>query len=256
MNELWMTFFISLGIQIALFIPAFFFRTDKLTDLSYGLTFILLTWIVFLKNAYSPLKLLLAIMITLWGLRLAGYLFARILKTKRDKRFDGIRESFPRFFSFWVLQGVSVWIILLSTIIFLNNVSICATLTGIGAVVWVIGISIEATSDQQKYAFGRQAENKGKWIHAGLWKYSRHPNYFGEITCWLGIYLLAFSSLPGIYKLLALVSPLYIAFLIVFVSGLPKLEKQADEKWGSDRDYQDYKKRTSILVPWPPRKVC
>ncbi|MBN2052571.1 DUF1295 domain-containing protein [Candidatus Woesearchaeota archaeon] len=253
MNELLLTFLISLGIQIVLFIPAFIFRTDKLTDLSYGLTFILLAWIVFLKNSFSPLKLLLVIMITLWGMRLAGYLVIRILKTKKDKRFDGIRESFPRFFSFWVLQGVSVWIIMLSTLLFLNNTTVYSGLTLIGIIVWIIGISIEATADQQKYAFKSKPENKGKWISSGLWKYSRHPNYFGEISCWLGIYLLTFSSLPGIYKLLALASPLYIAFILIFVTGLPKLEKYADEKWGGNKDYQAYKRRTSILIILPPR---
>jgi len=255
MNALLLAFFISLGIQMVLFIPAFFFRTDKLTDLSYGLTFIILAWIVFLKNIYAPLKLLLVIMITLWGLRLAGYLFIRILKTRKDKRFDGIRESFSRFFSFWILQGVSVWIILLAALIFLNNTPIYSTLTLIGIIIWIIGISIEATADQQKRAFSSKAENKGKWISSGLWKYSRHPNYFGEITCWVGIYLLTFSSLPGIYKLIALASPLYIAFILIFVTGLPKLEKYADEKWGTNKDYQAYKKRTSILVPFPPRKA-
>jgi len=255
MNALLLTFLISLVIQLVLFIPAFFFKTDKLTDLSYGLTFILLAWLAFLINAYSPWKLLLVIMITLWGLRLAGYLFIRILKTKKDKRFDSIRESFPRFFSFWVLQGISVWIILLSTLIFLNKTPVYSTLTVIGIFIWAIGIGLEATADQQKYAFSRKAENKGRWISSGLWRYSRHPNYFGEIACWLGIYLLTFSSLPGFDKLIAVASPLFIAFLIIFVTGLPKLEKHADEKWGGNKDYLDYKKRTSVLVPLPPKKA-
>jgi steroid 5-alpha reductase family enzyme len=100
----------------------------------------------------------------------------------------------------------------------------------------------------QKYNFNKL--KTGKWISIGLWKYSRHPNYFGEILCWIGIYIFAFSSLTNLDKLIALISPAYIAFLLIFVTGLPPLEKFADEKWGKDKEYQKYKKRTSILIPW------
>jgi steroid 5-alpha reductase family enzyme len=255
MNELILTFLLSLGIQIVLFIPAFIFKTDKLTDLSYGMTFIIMALIVFFANKFHWSKLLLLLMIAAWGLRLAIYLVIRIFKIKKDKRFDGIREKFFKFISFWILQGVSVWIIVLPAMLFMTQTPKITILSFIGLAIWIIGISTEAIADAQKYSFNQNPKNKGKWIGSGLWKYSRHPNYLGEITCWVGIYLFAFSSLSTLYRIISLVSPIYIAFIIIFVTGIPKLEKYADEKWGKDKKYLAYKKRTSILLILPVKKA-
>ena len=190
-------------------------------------------------------------MIVIWGLRIALYLFKRVIKMGRDKRFDKIRPSFLKFLGFWILQGITVWVVLLAALLFFMNKTVFSAITIIGLLIWILGFLIETFADHQKHVFKNNPKNKGKWIESGLWKYSRHPNYFGEITCWTGIFLFTLSSLPGLYKLLALISPLYIAFLIIFVSGLPKLEKSADMKWGTNKNFQEYKKRTSILVPLP-----
>ncbi|MFH1211855.1 MAG: DUF1295 domain-containing protein [Candidatus Woesearchaeota archaeon] len=257
MIEILYALIISLAIQIIMFIPAFIFKTDKLTDISYGLTFIILTVAMFFfrKNSiYNAHKNILLLMVVFWGLRLAVYLFLRIRKIKKDKRFDGIRESFSKFLFFWLIQGASVWIILLPVQFFILSDSNIAVSTIAGFILWLAGFVVEAVSDMQKYRFIKKPENKDKWIATGLWKYSRHPNYFGEILCWIGVYLYCFSSLTPDLRIISLISPVYIAFLIIFVSGLPKLEAGADRKWGSVGEYKLYKKRTSILLPWFVKK--
>jgi steroid 5-alpha reductase family enzyme len=198
--------------------------------------------------------LILLLMIAAWGLRLAGFLFVRILKQKKDKRFDGIRENFWKFLSFWVLQGVSVWLILLPAMLFMYQGTRVTFLTWLGFAVWLFGLHIEAIADMQKSNFKKDPKNKGRWIESGLWKYSRHPNYFGEMTCWTGAYLFTFSSLPVLFKLIGLASPLYIAILLLFVTGLPKLEAEADAKFGKMKGYREYKKRTSVIIPLPLKR--
>lgn len=248
MIELLYTLILSLALNITMFIPAYTFQTDKLTDISYALTFILLTGIVMALQKITILKIILFAMITIWSARLGSYLLIRIVKTGRDKRFDGIRERFWKFLSFWIIQGTSVCVVLIPTILFMFEKSEATWLTWTGLTVWAAGFIIETIADKQKYEFIKK--KTGKWIDTGLWKYSRHPNYFGEITCWAGIYLFTFSSLTGWNKLIGIVSPAYIASLIIFFSGIPKLEEYADKKWGKNKKYQEYKRNTSILVPW------
>ncbi len=241
---------ISLAIQFFLFIPAFKFKTDKLTDLSYSLTFVLLTLIAFLQSDMVYPKLLLLIMISVWGIRLGVYLFIRINKTKKDDRFDEIRPDFVKFLSFWILQGVSVFVILLPTLFYFQTETNFRHFSFWGFGIWFIGLLIEGLADYQKFSFKNDPRNKDRWIDIGLWKYSRHPNYLGEILCWFGIYLYVYSSLPNTYKVVGLLSPLFITALLLFVSGIPKLEEKADKKWGSDKRYQRYKKKTARLIPF------
>jgi steroid 5-alpha reductase family enzyme len=122
----------------------------------------------------------------------------------------------------------------------------------VGFVVWLIGIGIEALADQQKSAFRADPANKGKFIQSGLWAWSRHPNYFGEIVLWVGVAIIAFPVLSG-WQLVTLVSPLFVILLLTRVSGIPMLEKRADERWGGQPDYEAYKERTPVLVMRPPR---
>jgi steroid 5-alpha reductase family enzyme len=232
-----------------MFLFAYKFKTDKLTDLSYALTFIFLIALSFLTNDFLKFKLILFLMILLWAFRLGIFLFIRIRKIKKDRRFDGIRENFFKFFGFWFFQGISVWIILLPSLMFFISKGKMSIFSWIGFAIWFIGLTIETFSDLQKYQFNK-SNNKDKWISTGLWKYSRHPNYFGEILCWTGIYLFCFSSLTLIQRLFALSSPIFITILLVFVTGLPKLEKYADNKWGKLKEYKEYKIKTSILIPW------
>jgi steroid 5-alpha reductase family enzyme len=244
---------IALAFNLIMFLFAYKFKTDKLTDLSYALTFIFLTILCFLLGNFSRIKLILVLMVLLWAFRLGVFLFIRIRKIKKDRRFDGIRENFFKFFGFWFLQGITVWIILLPSLMLLNSEPRITLLSWIGFAVWFVGLTIETFSDLQKYQFNK-GNKEGKWVSAGLWKYSRHPNYFGEILCWLGVYIFSFSSLTNLQRLFAFSSPLFIALLIIFISGLPKLEKYAENKWGKLKEYKEYKRKTSILIPWFQKK--
>jgi steroid 5-alpha reductase family enzyme len=250
MNVFLFAFLVILGLQVLFFIIAASFRTDKVTDLAYGISFFITLWLIFLSAPYSLTKLLIVIAVTLWGLRLASYLFIRILKIGRDKRFDDRRDNFWEFAKFWVLQAISIWIILLPYIWLINQPAMeIKPLFYVGLIIWAVGLAIEAVADQQKFRFKNNPENKGRWTNIGLWKYSRHPNYFGEILCWLGLFIAVFPYLSGL-KYLFIISPIYITSLLLFVSGIPPLEKRYDEKYGDNRKYQQYKSSTSLLIPW------
>jgi len=249
---------ISIIIQIFFFIFAFYFKTDKVTDLSYGLTFIIISIFYFLFRSYNFFpQLLLTLMITLWGLRLSVYLFIRIMKTKKDERFDGIRENFVKFSRFWALQAVSVWVIMLPSIYFLSletDIS-RSVFIFLGFFIWLFGLFIETLADYQKFSFKNNPENKGKWIQTGIWKYSRHPNYFGEMTLWWGIFIFTLSFTSS-YTLFTIVGPLYITFLLIFVSGIPPLEKKYKERYKDNIAYRKYLKQTSVLFPLPLKKTA
>lgn len=243
---------ISLGFNLLMFIPAYFYKTDKLTDLSYAISFVALATYGILFNGVTFPALLLFLMIFLWALRLGAYLFIRINKIKKDSRFDEMRKHFWKFLSFWILQGITVWIVLIPSILFfINKPQSTSILSLIGVLIWFSGLSIETIADLQKYYFINNPENKGKWIETGFWKFSRHPNYFGEIVLWAGVYIYTAFGLSGYQVLLGMIGPVYIAVLIIFVSGIPLLEKSADERWGKDKNYQIYKEKTSVLVPNP-----
>ena len=239
---------ISLIINIIIFLIAYKLKTDKLTDISYALTFILLATIAFLFSDKSTLKIILFLIITLWATRLGIFLLIRINKTKKDKRFDKIRNNFSSFLKFWTLQGLTVFIILIPSLLLFNTKTKITPITITGIIIFLIGFFTETIADIQKYNFNKK--HKNKFITTGLWKYSRHPNYFGEILVWIGIYFLAFSSISTPQKIYAIISPAFIIILLTLVSGIPILEKNADKRWGKQEQYQNYKKKTSILIPW------
>jgi steroid 5-alpha reductase family enzyme len=250
MNVFLFTFLIILGLQILFFLIASTFKTDKVTDLAYGISFFIALWLVFLSSAYSLVKILIVIAVTIWGIRLAAYLFIRILKIGRDKRFDNRRDKIWEFAKFWILQTISIWIILLPHIWIVNQPPMeTKPLFYLGLAVWAVGLTIEAIADQQKFKFKNNPENKGKWTNIGLWKYSRHPNYFGEILCWVGLFIAVIPYLSGL-QYLFVISPIYITSLLLFVSGIPPLEERYQKKYGDNRKYQQYKQSTSILIPW------
>ena len=191
------TLVISFAIQIGFFLLAATFKTDKVTDLSYSLTFIILALLLLFTNqTFFTTQIIIALLIIIWGIRLAVYLFSRILKIGRDSRFDDIRDNFLKFAGFWTLQAVSVWIIMLPSTVALSSETNpdVVWLAGLGLFVSCIGLIIETTADYQKYVFKNDPNNRGTWIQSGIWKYSRHPNYFGE------------CSFGGVYLSLALVT--------------------------------------------------
>jgi steroid 5-alpha reductase family enzyme len=250
------TLIASFAIQALFFAFAASLKTDKVTDLSYSLSFALLSILLVLGNrAFAPVQLVAAAAVILWAARLGAYLLSRILKIGKDARFDDKRGDFLKFLVFWILQAVSVWAIMLPITLLLSLPSPgpFGVLSAAGIAVWAIGFAVEAASDAQKYAFRNRPENKGRWIETGLWKYSRHPNYFGEVVLWWGLFLLALPSLST-WMLFAAAGPVSITLLILFVSGVPLLEKGAEEKYGTDPEYRAYKRRTSSFVPLPRRR--
>ena len=240
----------SLVVQAVFFAFAATLKTDKVTDLSYGLTFVLMAGAALVHSDRSVPAVVLAAMVILWGARLAGYLLYRIIHMGRDARFDGIREHFWPFFKFWLLQGVAIWVIMLPVTLWFAQPAAYSPWMSVGGTIWLAGLAIEALADQQKFAFKQTPQGQTRWTDTGLWRFSRHPNYFGELLCWWGIFVFAAPAL-GVWIVLGAVGPLAITGLLLFVTGIPPLEASAQKRWGSDPAYQAYRRRTRRLVPWP-----
>jgi len=244
----------------SLVINSFFFaiaavsESDQLTDLSYSLSFILIVIeYVFTQSNLTFPQLLLAIMIISWGVRLGTYLFYRVFKLKKDHRFDGIREDLKKFAKFWFLQAISVVVILWPAVLVLSSrvpPSKYPWLLVLGFLIWLKGLIIETVSDWQKAAYKRLTQPPTPWASTGLFKYARHPNYFGEILCWVGIFIFSIPYLSG-WQWLSVISPLYISALLIFATGVPLLEKHHLEKYGQYPGYKDYLKNTHLLIPLP-----
>lgn len=250
MNFILWTLVVSIAINIIMFMPAFIYKTDKLTDISYAVTFAVVATAGFLRSNKMSLHYLVLLLVLLWSLRLGTFLFIRINKMKKDVRFDGMREYFFKFLRFWLLQGATVFVVLLAvSFAFMQKQTVISWLSIVGVVVLLVGLITEATADMQKFRFNSLPSNKGKWIDSGVWRASRHPNYLGEMMVWIGMYLVVLPSLTGNQWLWALLSPLYIVTLLLFVSGVPLLEKSADKKWGTDPAYKKYKKEVPAVVP-------
>lgn len=242
---------ISLAIQAVLFAFAATLKTDKVTDLSYGLTFVLIAlWLPWQTATMTMPALVVSGMVVLWGVRLAGYLFYRILTIGRDARFDGIREHFWPFFKFWFGQGVAVWVIMLPVTAWYFSPGPWHWGMAIGAAVWAVGLVIETIADAQKFAAKRRPGGSQRWMDSGLWAYARYPNYFGEMLCWWGVFLFVAGDLSGA-AWLTILGPISITYILLKVTGIPTLEKSATAKWGTNPDYLAYVKRTRLLVPLP-----
>lgn len=244
---------ISLAINLCLFLIAFSLKSDKLTDASYALSFIALAVYDFIKLNHSSYTLIGLILVIIWATRIGSFLVYRVLKVGKDRRFDTIRDSFLKFGEFWLGQAITAWVLMLPFILAKKHYHSFSIYAFIGLAIWCLGLSIEAISDIQKYKFHKDPKNKNLWIDSGLWHYSRHPNYLGEILVWLSIYVYLFSSLSGTDKLLGLTSPIFISLVLCFISGIPILEKSADKKWGNNKDYIKYKNSTNILLLLPKK---
>jgi len=248
---------LSLAINGVFFIIAAFLRTDVFTDITYSLSFVVLAILLALRSTgNSPVRMITIAAVVLWGLRLGSYLFNRILHIKVDHRFDDKRDNFVRFGSFWLLQAITVWVVMLPVYGIVSAPDAAAipfVFLVPGIFVFLAGLVIETVADFQKYRFKMNPENKGAFMSSGIWKYSRHPNYFGEMLVWWGIALpgiLLFEGAAWLYFL----GPVFITLLLLFVSGIPLLEKSAEAKWGNDEAYIRYRNTTSLLMPLPVRR--
>jgi steroid 5-alpha reductase family enzyme len=249
------SFAAAILINAAFFAYAAAKKTDVVTDLSYSLSFALVAATLIAVRAEAGwLGLLPAALTIVWAVRLGAYLFGRIIKIKVDHRFDDKRGDPWKFASVWSLQAVAVGVILLPV----TASAAAPGPRGFGAVeavalaLWLAGFLIEAVADAQKSAF--KAAGRPGFIRGGLWAYSRHPNYFGEALLWWALWLYGLGAWSLAVAVLAVLGPLSITALLLFVSGIPLLEKSADAKYGADPDYVEYKRRTSLFLLWPPKR--
>lgn len=242
-------------IQWVGFLAAYLLQTEKFYDLTGSLTYISVTVLaVLLSPTVDGRSILLLALVLMWAFRLGTYLFRRVLKAGKDTRFDQIKTSFLRFLSAWTLQGLWISFTLAAALAAITTLTRKGldVFALVGGLVWIVGFGLEATADLQKSRFRADPANKGRFIQTGLWSWSRHPNYLGEIVLWIGVAIIALPVLRG-WQWLTLISPVFVALLITRISGVPLLEKMADETWGGQEDYEAYKKNTPVLFLRPPR---
>ncbi len=224
-------------------------------DIIWGMGFVVSSALSALLGNRSPVGLLMTLMVLIWGLRLSVHLFQRISKSQEDYRYQEYRKKYTGrhfdayfFFRMYVVQYV-LNIIIGFDVIYVNLYGDVrfSYITVIGLLVWMAGFVFETVADHQLKIFKGNPENRGRLMTEGLWKYSRHPNYFGEVSQWWGIYVMAISGLSHFWLLF---SPLTITLFILFVSGVPLLEK----KYKGRADWEAYRRKTSMFIPLPPRR--
>jgi steroid 5-alpha reductase family enzyme len=246
---------ICIGIQWVAWIPASIGKTERFYDLTGGLTYLAVVgfslWAGSQSETPSLRELIVSLLVVIWSLRLSFFLYLRIHRTGKDGRFDQLKISPIRFLVPWTLQGLWVFLTMIVVIVINSQADSAPALEiwdYIGLSIWILGFGIETIADNQKTVFNTEPNNQGKWIDSGLWSYSRHPNYLGEIILWTGIAFFGISCFTGLERV-AWISPIFIYILLTKVSGTPILDKRALEKWGDDPEYQKYRDNTPALIP-------
>jgi len=280
------TILVTLGWQMMGFFIAWTLQFDKITDFTGGSNFFVLALLtLLLGNTFYARNIVASVLVMVWATRLAGFLLFRVLKVGSDSRFDEIRSHFFKFFGFWIGQIVWVWTVSLPVII-LNSPAVSDPRLGgsnpsfgqsrdiAGIVLWALGWAIESLADAQKYRWKSSKPPKDQPPSFGIWKWSRHPPYFGEMLCWWGIWILCLAqttdgTLPSAVKRAqygAIMSPIFTTLILMFASGIPTGEKPQAKKYfllthgahsqGEQSDawnnYKQYLKETSVLIPIPP----
>ncbi len=238
-------------IQWLVFIPAFLKQTEKYFDLTGSLTYISISTLALIFTPGIDARAVLSwALVVSWAARLGTFLFRRVKKAGKDDRFDEIKPDFMRFLNVWTIQALWVTFTLAAALVVITTDARrpLDAFAVVGFLVWSFGFAVEVIADLQKSRFNADPKNKDKFIHTGLWARSRHPNYFGEIVLWVGVMIIALPVLQG-WQWVALISPVFVTLLLTRVSGVPLLEKKADEKWGGQKEYEAYKKSTPVLIP-------
>lgn len=256
LSLIYVCFFMIFTIQWLIFIPSYVYQTEHYFDLTGSLTYLSVSLFAILFTIDVSLRdILLTVLIWIWASRLGSFLFFRIKRDGKDGRFDIMKTNFWWFLMTWTIQGLWVFLTMAMALaaITSENKAAIDIFAIIGSLVWLVGFSIEVISDQQKTNFKSDPTNKDLFITKGLWSWSRHPNYFGEITLWIGVAVIAAPVLSG-WQLVAYISPIFIIFLLTKVSGINLLEARGMKKWSNNSEYMDYIEKTSILIPLPPKK--
>ena len=248
---------LSFIIHWLVFIPSYFYKTEKFYDITGTVAYLsILLTTAYLINLVNDEGILLRsiisiIFVMIWANRLGIFLFKRVIKVGEDKRFEHAKKSFSKFLMFFNISALWVFLTIVNvlTMIINNSDSVTDLFFIIGVSIAIIGFIIEVVADMQKRIFRTNISNKGQFISSGLWSISRHPNYFGEMMIWVGM---SFATIPILigWQFITLISPIFVIFLLIKVSGINLLESSANDKWGADKNYQDYKAKTSVLIPF------
>ncbi|CAI7899446.1 unnamed protein product [Closterium sp. NIES-54] len=226
-NYLAITTVVTIAYQLSFFVIAAGFKFDKVTDFAGTTNFIVLALLTsFLSGTWYWRQVLVTSLVVIWGLRLGLFLLFRILAWGEDHRFDQTRNNVLQFAIFWVFQAVWVWVVSLPVTIVNATVTRNPPLgpvDALGCALWAAGVLLEGAADQQKLRFKADAANRGRWCDVGVWGWSRHPNYCGEILAWVGVLVVSSAVLQG-WQWAAVASPLFTATILLFLSGMPLLE--------------------------------
>lgn len=247
---------IAYVINWIVFIPSSRAKTEKYYDLTGSITYLsVIGAALVLSSDLDARALIAAAMVTVWALRLGTFLFRRVRRDGKDGRFDEIKMDPLRFFMAWTLQGL--WVLLTVAcalaIVTASEREDIEWVAIVGIVVWLAGFAIEVVADRQKSTFRRDSSNDGRFITTGLWAWSRHPNYFGEIALWTGMAIMAIPILSS-WRWVLLISPIFVTVLLTRISGIPMLEARAEKRWGDDPEFRAYTDSTSVLIPRPPKR--
>ena len=246
---------IAFVVQWIAFIPAAWLRNERFFDAIGALTYVTVAVVALLLSASVDVRsVLIAGLTVAWATRLGTFLAMRVHETRRDSRFRTIKNDLGLFFMTWTLQGL--WVTLcfgagLAAITASRDVPLDGWLIA-GASLWLFGFVVEIVADGQKTKFRHDGANERRFITTGLWAWSRHPNYFGEIVLWIGIAVIAYPVLTG-WQHVTLISPIFVWLLLTRISGVRMLENQGRRRWGDDPEYQAYVERTPKLLPRKPR---
>jgi len=227
-------------------------RRNDVADVAWGLGFVLMAWASFFLSSGSGTRgIVVGALVSIWGLRLAWHIHRRNKGKAEDYRYLAWRKEWGRwfyvrsYFQVYLLQGLFLFLIVSPVLLVNKNAGAdIGLLDFLGVAVWLFGFYFEAVGDVQLARFIKNPENRGRLMQSGLWAYTRHPNYFGEVTQWWGIWLIALS-VPGGW--LGIIGPMTITFLILKVSGIPMLEKKMED----NQDFAEYKRKTSVFIPLP-----
>ena len=246
---------ISYLIHWIVFIPSYLQKTEKFYDFTGMIAYLsIIGFALYQKKQILGTidfdSMLIGILISVWTLRLGMFLFYRVFKVGEDDRFEAVKTSASRFFIWFTVSGL--WVSLTS----IAAINILTTkidhnnyyFVYLGALVWLFGFLFEVISDYQKMKFKNIPDNKNKFIDTGLWSLSRHPNYFGEIILWIGIFIITLPSISGI-DYITIISPIFVYFLLNKISGINLLEIKAQKRWGKLDSYKEYRSKTPQLIP-------
>lgn len=254
LTNLWISAVIVFVYMTVVFVIALLREDNSLADVAWGIGFILVALATFfIEREYAPRQILVTLLVLIWGLRLSTHILIRSRGKGEDPRYREWREKWGRYFvlrSFlqvFMLQGCFLLLIVFPVIV-VNTYGGDSLIWSdvIGTIVWVTGFLFEAVGDYQLLRFVADPGNRGKIMAFGLWRYTRHPNYFGEVSQWWGIFIIA-AAVP--YGWVGVIGPLTISLLILRVSGIPMLEK----RYEGNLEFEEYKKRTSVFIPWFPK---